>query len=93
MKHPMYVTADDAVKAVRTGDHIHLSSVASVPHILIEALCRRADAGEVRDLHFHHFHTEGPAPYAEPKYEGIFFDQGFFIGPNVRADANAGYAD
>ena len=57
MKHPMYVTADDAVKAVRTGDHIHLSSVASVPHILIEALCRRADAGEVRDLHFHHFHT------------------------------------
>lgn len=93
MKHPMYVTADDAVKAVRTGDHIHLSSVASVPHILIESLCRRADAGEVRDLHFHHFHTEGPAPYAEPKYEGIFFDQGFFIGPNVRADANAGYAD
>lgn len=31
---------------MRTGDHIHLSSVASVPHILIEALCRRADAGE-----------------------------------------------
>ena len=31
---------------MRTGDHIHLSSVASVPHILIEALCRRADASE-----------------------------------------------
>ena len=57
MKHPMYVTADDAVKAVRTGDHIHLSSVASVPHILIESLCRRSDAGEVRYLHFHHFHS------------------------------------
>ena len=58
-----------------------------------QALCRRADAGEVKDLHFHHFHTEGPAPYSEPKYNGIFFDQGFFIGPNVRANVNSGYAD
>ena len=45
------------------------------------------------DLHFHHFHTEGPAPYSEPKYEGIFFEQGFFVGPNVRKNVNAGYAD
>ena len=88
-----FVTADEAVRAVKSGDHIHLSSVASVPHILIEALCRRADAGEVEDLHFHHFHTEGPAPYSEERYKGIFFDQGFFVGPNVRANVNAGYAD
>lgn len=93
MKELHYVSADEAVKAVKSGDHIHLSSVASVPHVLINALCRRADAGEIRDLHFHHFHTEGPAPYSEPRYEGIFFDQGFFIGPNVRANVNAGYAD
>lgn len=93
MKHPSFVTADEAVKVVKSGDHIHLSSVASVPHILIRALCRRADNGELKDLHFHHFHTEGPAPYSEAKYEGIFFDQGFFIGPNVRANVNAGYAD
>lgn len=93
MKEIHFVSADEAVRCVKSGDHIHLSSVASVPHILIEALCRRADAGEVEDLHFHHFHTEGPAPYSEPRYAGIFFDQGFFIGPNVRANVNAGYAD
>ncbi len=88
-----FVSADEAVKVVRSGDHIHLSSVASVPHALISALCRRADAGEVEDLHFHHFHTEGPAPYSEERYAGIFFDQGFFVGPNVRANVNAGWAD
>ena len=93
MKEIRFVSADEAVRVVRSGDHIHLSSVASVPHILIQALCRRADASEVEDLHFHHFHTEGPAPYSEPRYEGIFFDQGFFVGPNVRANVNAGYAD
>lgn len=93
MKHPQYVSADRAVASVRDGDHIHLSSVASVPHILVEALVRRADAGDIRDLHFHHFHTEGPAPYSDPKYEGIFFEQGFFVGPNTRSSVNAGYAD
>lgn len=90
---PKYVTADEAVSHIPSHSHIHLSSVASVPHCLIDALCRRADAGDVCDLHFHHFHTEGPAPYSEKRYEGIFFDQGFFVGPNVRANVNAGYAD
>ena len=88
-----YVSADEAVTAIRTGDHIHLGSIASVPHVLIEALCRRAERGEVEDLHFHHFHTEGPAPYSAEEYEGKFFDQGFFVGPNVRANVNAGWAD
>lgn len=93
MKDIHYVSADEAVSAVRSGDHIHLGSVASVPHVLIDALVRRADAGEIEDLHFHHFHTEGEAPYSDPKYSGVFFEQGFFVGPNVRANVNAGYAD
>ena len=93
MKAIKYVSADEAVSHIPSGSHVHLSSVASVPHCLVRALCRRADAGDVRDLHFHHFHTEGPAPYSEPRYEGIFFDQGFFVGPNVRGNVNAGYAD
>ena len=93
MKRLVFVSADEAVRLVRSGDHIHLSSIASVPHILIRALCRRADAGDIRDLHFHHFHTEGPAPYSSEEYAGIFFEQGFFVGPNVRANVNAGWAD
>ena len=93
MKEIHYVSADEAVAAIQSGDHIHLGSVASVPHVLIDALVRRADAGEVEDLHFHHFHTEGAAPYSDPKYAGIFFEQGFFVGPNVRANVNSGYAD
>lgn len=93
MKTLNFVSADEAVSHIPSHSHVHLSSVASVPHCLIQALCRRADAGDVSDLHFHHFHTEGPAPYSEPQYEGIFFEQGFFIGPNVRKNVNSGYAD
>ena len=88
MNKTNFITAQEAVRVVRSGDHIHLSSIASVPHILIDALCQRA--GELEDVHFHHFHTEGPAPYAEG---GAFLDQGFFIGPNVRENVGKGLAD
>ena len=86
-----FLSAREAVQAVRSGDHIHLSAIASVPHILIEALCERA--GELRDVHFHHFHTEGPAPYGSAEYRKVFLDQGFFVGPNLRASVQEGVAD
>ena len=90
----MFEKADIAVSNFRSGDHIHLSAISSVPQVLIAALKHRADIDpDLKDLHFHHFHTEGDAPYSWPEYAGVFFDQGFFVGQNVRANVNAGYAD
>lgn len=86
-----FISASQAVSAVRSGDHIHLSSIASVPHILIEALCKRAP--QLKDVHFHHFHTEGPAPYGSSAFRTAFFDQGFFVGPNLRDSVQEGIAD
>ncbi|MCF0177390.1 MAG: 4-hydroxybutyrate CoA-transferase, partial [Bacteroidales bacterium] len=92
-KEIKFVSADEAVKVVKSGDHIHFSSVASAPQVLIQALCRRGDNGELKDVKIHHLHTEGPAPYTEAKYEGVFFHQAFFVGGNVRKNVQAGYAD
>ena len=88
-----FISADEAVKVVKNGDHVHFSSVASAPQVLIQALCRRADAGEIKNVFIHHLHTEGPAPYTDEKYSGIFFHQAFFVGANVRKGVQAGYAD
>ncbi len=88
-----FISADEAVKVVKSGDHIHFSSVASAPKILIDALMRRGDAGELRDVRIHHLHTEGEAPYSDARYEGVFFHQAFFVGGNVRKNVQAGYAD
>lgn len=88
-----FISADEAVKVVKSGDHIHFSSVASAPKILIDALMRRGDAGELKDVRIHHLHTEGGAPYTEAKYEGVFFHQAFFVGGNVRKNVQAGFAD
>ena len=88
-----FVSAEEAVKVVKSGDHIHLSSVASTPHQLIEALCKRGENGELKDVRMHHLHTEGPAPYTDPKFDGVFFHQAFFVGGNVRKSVQAGYSD
>ena len=88
-----FISADEAVKYVQSGDHIHFSSVASAPKVLIDALCRRGDNGELKDVRIHHLHTEGEAPYTDAKYEGIFFHQAFFVGGNVRKSVQAGYFD
>ena len=88
-----FTTAEEAVKVIKSGDHIHLSSVASAPQCLIKAMCERGRAGELKDVHIHHLHTEGPAPYSEPEFEGVFQLDSFFVGGNVRKTTQAGYAD
>ena len=88
-----FTTAQEAVKEIKSGDHIHLSSVASAPQCLIKAMCERGRAGELKDVHIHHLHTEGPAPYSEPEFEGVFQLDSFFVGGNVRKTTQAGYAD
>ena len=88
-----FVTPEEAVKAIKSGDHIHLSSVASAPQCLIKAMCERGRAGELKDVHIHHLHTEGPAPYADPEFEGVFQLDSFFVGGNVRKVTQSGYAD
>ncbi len=87
------VSAEEAVKVIKSGDRIHIHSVALAPQKLIKAMCERGKAGEFRNVKIQHLHTEGPAPYAGKEYEGIFFLESFFVGHNVRKDTQAGYAD
>ncbi len=87
------VSPDEAVRVIKSNDHIHLSSVASSPQCLVNAMCRRGRAGELENVHIHHLHTEGPAPYADPEFEGIFQLDSFFVGPNVRQHTQHGFAD
>ena len=93
MSNIKFTTAEEAVKCIKSGDHIHLSSVASAPQCLIKAMCDRGRAGEFKDVHIHHLHTEGPAPYADPEFEGVFQLDSFFVGGNVRKVTQSGFAD
>ena len=87
------VSFEEAVKVVKSGDRIHIHSVACAPQGLIQALCNRGRTGELKDVKLQHLHTEGSAPYAEAEFEGIFFLESYFVGSNVRKPTQEGYAD
>lgn len=93
MANIKFTTPDEAVKVIKSGDHVHLSSVASAPQCLIQAMCKRGANKELENVHVHHLHTEGPAPYAAPEFEGVFQLDSFFVGGNVRKVTQSGYAD
>lgn len=101
-KRMTYLSADEAVMLVRTGDHLHWPCVSGAPEHLIEALVRRADremeggcadGNRLHDVVISHFYTEGYADYVLPKYGGIFRLDSFFVGGNVREATQSGRAD
>jgi acyl-CoA hydrolase len=88
-----FVSAEEAVKAIKSNDRVHLSSVAVTPHHLINAMVERGKNKEFKNVRIQHIHTEGAAPYASREFEGIFQLESFFVGGNVRKQTQEGFAD
>lgn len=86
-----FVSAEEALKLVRSGDRVYIHSVAAAPQQLIKALTERAD--ELRDVELVHLHTEGSAPYSDAKYTDSFRINAFFVGENIRDAVNHARAD
>lgn len=83
-----YVTADEAVKVVKSNDRVYVQAAAATPTVLTKALAKRAT--ELRNVEVCHLHTEGDAPYANPELAESFHVNSFFIGANVRHTLTAG---
>jgi acetyl-CoA hydrolase len=84
-------TAEEAVRCVRSGDRITVSSNASAPRTLLEALCSRS--GELRDVEIAALLTLGEAPYDRPEHRQAFRANALFVGQNLREAVNEGRAD
>jgi acyl-CoA hydrolase len=93
MKQIKYISPQEAVKVIKSGDRVHLSSVAVTPHVLIKPMVERGRNGELHDVKIQHIHVEGKVEYADPEFEGIFVCEQFFVGGNLRKQTQAGYAD
>ncbi|MFK5958097.1 MAG: acetyl-CoA hydrolase/transferase C-terminal domain-containing protein [Lutibacter sp.] len=82
------VTAEEAVKVVKSNDRVYIQAAASAPQSLINALTERHE--ELRNVEICHLHIEGKTPYANPIYKDSFHVNSLFIGPNVRHTLKAG---
>ncbi|WP_299106540.1 acetyl-CoA hydrolase/transferase family protein [uncultured Winogradskyella sp.] len=82
------VTAEEALKVVKSNDRVYIQAAAAAPQSLIKALTARHE--ELRNVEVCHLHTEGEAPYANPELRESFHVNSFFIGKNVRHTLKAG---
>lgn len=85
------VTAEEAVKAIESGDRIFLTGNCSVPQVLLKALVARAP--ELENVEICHALTIGSSDYVAPEMEGHLRANSLFIGPNVRRAVQEGRAD
>lgn len=88
-----YISAEEAVKSIKSGDRVHLSSVAVTPHALIKPMVERGRRGEIKDVKIQHIHIEDKIEFADPEFEGVFVSEQFFVGGNLRKQTQAGFAD
>jgi 4-hydroxybutyrate CoA-transferase len=83
-------TAQDAIRAVKSGDSVYIQSNAAASLPLIDAMV--ASAERLQNVSIIHLLTFGEAPYAGPEYSKSFRVHALFIGANVRDAVNEGRA-
>lgn len=88
---PTFVTADEALTHIKSGDRVFVQGQAATPTVLLDALARRAP--ELRSVETVHLHLEGSAPHAHPDLAASFRPNAFFVGPNLRLAVAEGRAD
>jgi 4-hydroxybutyrate CoA-transferase len=85
------VSADEAVRNIKSGDRIFLTGNCSVPQMTLAALVKYAPS--LQDVEICQALTIGPADYVDPSMEGHLRVNTMFISANVRNAVNEGRAD
>jgi acyl-CoA hydrolase len=83
-----YVTAEDAVKVIKSGDRIFLHGSAATPHALIRALHQRTK--ELRAVEIISISTLGEMLLAEEDCRDSFYFNSVFVSQNIRHAVNHG---
>ena len=85
------VTADEAVKIIKSNDKIIVQPGCAAPLELINAMVSRKD--ELYNVEIFHILVVGDIPYTKPGMEKHFKHKAFFIGANSRTAVNEGRAE
>jgi acetyl-CoA hydrolase len=84
-------TAEEAVKAVKSGDRIFMTGNVSAPQKLLTALV--AYAPNLKDVQICQALSVGPADYVKPEMEGHLRVNSMFVCENIRKAVQEGRAD
>lgn len=91
MNSVKYISANEALSVLKSGDNIFIQTAAAAPQQLVYAMTEKGKSLE--NVSVYHLHTEGATPYATEEMAKHFNVHCFFIGANMRASVNKGIAD
>lgn len=86
-----YVSAEEAVKVIRSGDSVFVHGSAATPKTLLDALAARA--GELREVQLIAISTLGELPITNPQFSDSFYFNSLFVSANIREAINSGRGD
>jgi acetyl-CoA hydrolase len=85
------VTAEQAVRVIKSNDNIIVHANTAFPLTLIEAMVARKE--ELQNVQLIHCLSVGKLPYLRPGMEGHFNHRSYFMGGEARTAVGEGRAD
>ncbi|HET9054293.1 MAG TPA: hypothetical protein VFM90_08980, partial [Cyclobacteriaceae bacterium] len=86
-----YITAEQAVKHIKSRDRVFVHGGAATPHHLLRKMVERAE--ELYDVEITSISQQGEAIFNDPKYKSSFRLNSLFVSANVRDMVNDGRGD
>jgi 4-hydroxybutyrate CoA-transferase len=86
-----FVSADEAVRIIKSGNRVYIHPGCAFPVVLTDAMARRKD--ELYNVEVCHLLGVGEHAYTKPEMEGHFRHNAYFIGNNARNAIKEGRAD
>jgi acyl-CoA hydrolase len=86
-----YVSAEEAISVVKSGDRIFSHGSAATPNFLIDELARQSS--RLRDIELVSITLQGNIEIAKPEYKDHFFVNSFFVSGPVREAVNSDRGD
>lgn len=86
-----YVSAEEAISIVESGDRVFLHGSACTPNVLIDELARQS--ARLRNVEIVSITQQGNMEIAKPQYQDSFYINSFFVSTPIRENVNAGRGD
>jgi acyl-CoA hydrolase len=92
MNHSLpYVSAEEALRYIKSGDRVFLHGSGATPQLLLKALATNSD--HLRRVEMIAVSTMGELEIAKPAFKDRFYFNSLFVSENIRAAVNSSNGD
>lgn len=91
MNHQNHISAEEALKVVKSGDRVFIHGSAATPIHLVKAL--QARHAELNNVELTSITTLGDIDFNDPTYSSSFFFNSLFVSATTRSVANSAHGD